>query len=159
MSDNSHTKQAIGGHKMKRHIKITGFTILFAALAFSAAWSAGTQEVRLGDRLLLRVRCASGGYTIDQRVNELQLRANNLLQDGKDVIAFSVRKSGTDSNIYANSTFFMTVSPADAKANGTTSEKLANIWAERLRVIFPKSSPDKPGVGRPGQVGAPGNAH
>ena len=144
---------------MKKHITIAVFTILLAALACSVAWSEGTREVRLGNYLLLRVRCPAGGYTIDERVNALQLRANDLLADGRNVSAFTVRKAGTDSNIYADNTLFMTVGIADAKANGTTSEKLANIWAERLRSIYPISTSDKPGVGRPGQVGAPGNAH
>jgi len=143
---------------MKKHITITVFTILLATLPCSIAWSQGTREVRLGDYLLLRVRCPAGGYTIDERVNALQLRANNLLKGGKEYSTFTVRKAGKDCNIYVDDTFFMTVGPGDAKANGTTTEQLANIWAERLRAIFPKSTPDKPGVGRPGQVGAPGNA-
>lgn len=143
---------------MKKYITITVVTILLATLACSVAWSEGTREVRLGNYLLLRVRCAAGGYTIDERVNALQLRANNLLKAGKEYSTFTVRKAGNDFNIYAEDVFFMTVTPADAQANGTTSELLANIWAERLRTIFPKSTPDKPGVGRPDQLGAPGNA-
>jgi len=73
-------------------------------------------------------------------------------------MAVSVKKSGNDINIYTDDIFFMTVTPDDAKANSTTTEKLADTWAERLRVRFPKSTPDKPGVGRPDQTGAPGNA-
>lgn len=144
---------------MSKRIKITVFSIVLAALTCSIALSEGTHEVRLGDYLLLRVRCAAGGYTIDERVNALQLRSNDLLIDGRNISTFTVRKAGTDSNIYADNTFFMTVGPADAKANGTTSEKLANIWAERLRSVYPLSTADKPGVGMPGHVGAPGNAH
>ncbi len=158
MSDNSHTQQSIEGLTMKKHINITVFTVLLAALACSIAWSDGPREVRLGNELLLRVRCAAGGYSVDERADALQSRANNLLQGGKNVRAFSVRRAGTDSNIYADDKFFMTVTPADAKANGTTSETLANIWAERLRLIYPKSTPDMAGVGRPGQVDAPDNA-
>ncbi|MCL5104264.1 MAG: hypothetical protein M1133_09130 [Armatimonadetes bacterium] len=143
---------------MKKHVTITILTILLATLACSVAWSEDTREVRLGNYLLLRVRCAAGGYTVDERVAALQQRANNLLKAGKEYSTFTVRKSGNDANIYVDDTFFMTVGPADAEANGTTSEKLANTWAERLRNIFPRSTPDKPGVGRPGQEGAPGNA-
>ena len=143
---------------MKKYVTITFLTILLATLACSFAWSEGTREVRLGDYLLLRVRCAAGGYTIDERVNALQLRANNLLKGGRKYSSVTVRNAGKDSNIYVDDTFFMTVTSADAKMNGTSSEKLANIWAERLRGILPKSTPDKPGVGRPDQKDAPGNA-
>ena len=143
---------------MRKNITMTVVIILLTVLACSIAWSQDTQEVRIGDYLLLRVRCPAGGYSIDERVAALQQRTNNLLKGDKEYSTFSVKKSGTDANIYAEDMFFMTVTPADAKANGTTAEKLANIWAERLRVRFAKSTPDKPGVGRPGQVGAPGNA-
>ena len=143
---------------MRKNIMMTVVIILLTVLACSIAWSEDTREVRIGDYLLLRIRCAAGGYTVDERVAALQQRVNNLLRGGKQYSTISVRKSGTDANIYADDVFFMTVTPADGKANGTTAEKLANVWAERLRDLFPKSTPDKPGVGRPGQVGAPGNA-
>ena len=147
-----------GGTEMKKSITMIVASILLTLLACSIAWSEDVREVRIGDYLLLRIRCPAGGFSVDERVAALQQRANNLLKGGKEYSTFSVRTSGTDANIYAEDVFFMTVTPADAKANGTTAEKLANIWAERLRVRFAKSTPDKPGVGRPGQVGAPGNA-
>jgi hypothetical protein len=143
---------------MRKNITMAIVVILLTVLACSIAWSQDTQEVRIGDYLLLRVRCPAGGYSILERVAALQQRANNMLKAGKEYSTFAVRKSGSDANIYADDVFFMTVGPGDAKANGTTVEKLANIWAARLRGLFPKSTPDKPGVGRPGQVGAPGNA-
>jgi hypothetical protein len=105
------------------------------------------------------VRCGTGGFSIDERVNAIQLRANDLLRANKTTMEFSVRMSGADANIYADGTLFMTVTVDDAKANGgDTTEALANTWAQRLRTVFPKSTPDKPGVGRPDQAGAPGNA-
>jgi hypothetical protein len=143
---------------MKKNITMTVAIILLTVLACSIAWSQDVREVRIGDYLLLRVRCAAGGYTIDERVAALQQRANNLLKGGKEYSTFSVRKFGKCANIYAEDVSFMTVTPGDAKANNTTPMKLAKIWAARLRNLFPKSTPDKPGVGRPGQEGAPGNA-
>ena len=144
---------------MNKRIIVTIFTVLLATLANTMVWSEGTREVRLGEYLLLRVRCAAGGFSVDERVNTLQLRANELLRDGKQYATFTVKKSGNDANIYADDSLFMTVGPCDAVANGTTSEKLANIWAQRLRDIFPRSTPDKPGVGRADQPGATGNAN
>jgi len=143
---------------MKKHFAITMTAILAATLAYSMAWSETTNEVRLGDYLILRVRCAAGGFTIDERVNALQLRANDMLRANKTTMKFTVAMSGSDANIYADDTLFTTVTVDDARANGDTSEKLANIWAERLRTVFKRSTPDKPGVGRPDQAGAPGNA-
>jgi hypothetical protein len=140
--------------------KITGTalaTILLTVLACAIAWSGDAREVRIGNYLLLRIRCAAGGYSVDERAAALQQRANNLLNGGKEYSTFSVSKFGKAVNIYAENVFFMTVTPADAQANGTTPMKLARIWAARLRDLFPKSTPDKPGVGRPGQESPPGS--
>jgi len=143
---------------MKKCIAIPVVTLILAMLACSIAWSEEPQEVRIGSFVLLRIRCAAGGYSIAERANAIQMRANNLLRGGKEYGKVTVKKSGKDANIYVDGTFFMTVGPGDARANHTTPMKLANIWAERLRVMLPKSTPDKPGVGRPGQEGAPRNA-
>jgi len=146
---------------MKRNNTLIAVTVLMALatmLVCSTVWAADSRQVWMGNSLVLRVRSDSRDYTVAQRVYALQLRANTLLERGANLPAFTVRKSGSDSNIYAGSTFFMTVSRADGWANGTTSAKLAKIWAKRLRTILPGITMYKPGVGRPGQVGAPGNA-
>jgi hypothetical protein len=145
---------------MNRKITIA-FVILMAMatmLLCSAVLAADNRQVWMGNSLVLRVRSGAGSYTAAQRVNALQLRANALLQDGKDIPKFTVRKSGTDSCIYADNTFFMSVTPADGRANGVSSAALAKNWAGRLRSILPQITMYKPGVGRPGQVGARGNA-
>ena len=146
---------------MKTNITLIAVTILMAMatmLLCSTVWAADSRQVWLANSLVLRVRSDSGGYTVAQRVHDLQLRSNLLLQDGNDLPRFTVKKSGTDRNIYADNAFFMTVSPADGRANGTTCAKLASNWAGRLGNILPGVTMYKPGVGRPGQVGAPGNA-
>jgi len=139
-------------------VAVATLTAIMALLLCSTVWAADSREVWLGNSLLLRVRTAAGGYTIEQRVGAIQRRANLLLQLGNNLPKITVRKSGDSANIYAGDTLFMTVTPADGRTNSTTSMKLANIWAGRLRDILPRITMDKPGVGRPGQVGAPGNA-
>ena len=135
---------------MKRLIAIGTITILLGALACSIGLSQGTGQVWLGGFPLLRIRCAAGGYTIDQRVDALQARANNLLELENGVSAVTVRKSGADAIIYTDSTLFVTVTTADARANASTTEELASIWAQRLRANLPQATLEKPGVGLPG---------
>ncbi len=145
---------------MKRQFKITVLTILLAALTCCAAWSNEPREVRLGDFLLLRVRCPAAGFTIDQRADAIQQRANDLLRAGKTSIALNITVSGNDTIIYTDGILFATVTPADATANGTpNTQELAFTWAERLRTRFPKSTPWKPGVGRPDQRPGQNKAH
>lgn len=134
---------------MKRLVAIAAVTVLLATLACSIARAQGMGEVYLGGFLLLRVRCAAGGYTVDQRVSALQMRANDLLQLGRGIAIVSVKKSGKDACIYSDADLFMTVTPADARASGTTTESLARTWAQRLRTILPQATPEKPDVGMP----------
>ena len=126
---------------MKKSITMTVVVLLLTVLACSTAWSQDAREVWIGGYLLLRVRCPAGGYSIAERVAALQERANILLGTNKPTMKFSVKKFGTDANIYADATLFMTVTPADAKTNGTTSAKLADVWAARLRDLYPKAIP------------------
>lgn len=135
---------------MNRTIRLITVAIFLILPACSTVWPAGSGDVWLGNSLVLRVRSDAGGYTVAQRVDALQLRANDLLKSGKDIPTITVRKSGKDAIVYAGDTLFVTVTPADAQANGTTTEKLANIWAGRLRAILPGITMYKPGVGSPG---------
>ena len=149
---------------MNRNITAVALVALVALVATMAmlfcpvVWAADTGQVWLGNSLVLRVRNDAGGYTAAQRVNALQLRANGLLQDGKNLPKITVRKTGKDSSIYTDNALFMTVTSADGRANGATSAKLAGVWAARLRAALPGVTMYKPDVGRPGQRGAPGNA-
>lgn len=134
---------------MQQRIAIIFAVAIVVVLACSIASPAATGDVWLGSHLLLRIRTAAGGYSIEQRVDAIQLRANNLLQEDKVVSAVTVQKSGYDANIYTDGELFMTVTAADARANGTTVEALANQWAQRIKRILPQVSQVKPGVGPP----------
>ena len=124
---------------MNRNITLVALAALLAIMALLVCSSVQAQDSRqvwLGGSLLLRVRCAAGGYTIEQRADAIQQRANLLLQLGDNLPKITVRKSGADSDVYAGGTLFLTVTSADGKANGTTSASLANTWATRLRDII-----------------------
>lgn len=145
---------------MKRNITAVTFAVLVAlaaTLLCSTVLAADSRQVWMGNSLVLRVRNDAGGFTAAQRVSALQGRANLLLQDGNNLPIFTVRRSGADSDIFSDDTLFMTVTPADGRANGTTSFMLANIWAQRLRSILPGITMYKPGVGT-AHLTRPGNA-
>lgn len=134
---------------MKKRALIATAVTLLVALSCSIAWSQSSSgEVYLAGFMLLRIRCGAGPYTLEDRVSKLQHRANDLLELGKHVTAFTVKKTGSDVAIYADKDIFLTVAPGDAKANGTTVGSLAQTWAQRIREIYPQATPEKPGVGR-----------
>jgi hypothetical protein len=116
-------------------ITIMAILTMFSASAVLAATD--SRQVWLANSPVLRIRNDAGGYSASQRVNALQLRANALVSDTSNTPVFTVRKYGNDANIYADNNFFMTVTPADARANMTTTEELANTWARRLAIALP----------------------
>ncbi len=55
----------------------------------------------------------------------------------KNLPVFTALKSGMDYNIYADNKLFLTVTYADAQANGISPEKLADTWVRRLNETLP----------------------
>jgi len=111
--------------------------VLATLLLSTSAWTADSRQVWLANSPIMKVQNDAGGYSVEQRVSDLQLRANDLLPFGKNTPIFSIMKSGKDSNIYADKEFLMTVTSQDARAHGTTSAKLAKIYADRLSNVIP----------------------
>ncbi|NLN75279.1 MAG: hypothetical protein GX139_03080 [Armatimonadetes bacterium] len=128
---------------MTRVLATISAAALLAGLACSTAQCQQGGEVYLGGFMLLRIRSAAGGYTAEQRVNALQSRANGLLQLGAGIPKIYTMRAGKDYNVYTDRALFITVTEVDARANRTTTQKLAAIWANRLRTILPQATPEK----------------
>ncbi len=135
---------------MVRILATISALILLIALTGSIAQSQQDGTVYLGGFMLLRMRTPAGGFSAEQRAAALQMRANALLQLGKGIPKVTTVRAGKDVNILTDRNLFVTVTQADARANRTTVDKLAAIWANRLRTILPQATPEKPGVGLSG---------
>lgn len=128
---------------MNKLMVIAVVAVLMIVSAVSAFAADG--DVMIANFLFLRIRCAAGGYTIEQRADAIQARANELLTlDGIDLSTVTVSKVGTEAVIYVGDMVLVTVHECDARANKTTPEKLANIWANRFREIYPNVVPKLP---------------
>lgn len=132
--------------------------LLIAAVLVAAATSLPAQpqngepgDVWVGGYYLLTIRTPAAGFSVAQRAAQLQGRINDLLRGQKTSLAVTVIRSGSNASVYAGGRLLATATPADARASRTTPYKLATLWARRLAVVFPKATPDKPGVGRPRQ--------
>lgn len=118
---------------------------LMLVMIVAPAALADVGEVWMSDFLLLRVRCPVAGYSVEERVAEIENRANDLLfLDGIDLSKVRVEKKGQDAVIFAGDAVLITVTQCDAKANKTTPQKLATAWVQRLREIYPDVVPKKP---------------
>jgi hypothetical protein len=68
---------------------------------------------------------------------------NDLLAYSSKIPSVDVRKSRGKVSIFGDGKIFLTVTAADARVSNTTVDKLARLWAQRLRTILPKATPVK----------------
>lgn len=125
---------------MKKLTATLLITILITALTCSFA-QAAEGDIWLAGYLLLTLKTPAEAKAFQQRVDIVQLRANDLLEYSSKLPSVGVKKSRGQVNIVAGGKVFLTVTPADASVNKTTVDKLANSWAQRLRTILPKATP------------------
>jgi hypothetical protein len=136
----------------------TGLTLLVASLIGGAGLTiaaqatpelgeparvqADTGEITFSGKLLFRIRTAAGGYTPQQRAEEVKERLIPILSMQEllpDEIRVVQEKPKGDAAIYVRDRLLITVDPAMARANGNGDPlDLANVWAERVRHILPQ---------------------
>jgi len=120
-------------------------TVVVLIVVFCALASAEEGDVMIADFKWLRIRCPAAGYSIAQRADAIQARANNLLSlSGLNLSTVIVRMEGTDAVIYADGKLLATVGWCDARANDTTPEALAQVWAQKFKEIYPNVVPRPP---------------
>ena len=99
--------------------------------------------IRLDGKALMRFRSAAGGYTAVQRCDMVQSRlvtASSGLDYGS-LTSVTTAAVGGDSVIYLAGQQLVTVTRADARANGSESAvDLANSWATNLRQALATTS-------------------
>ena len=139
---------------MRRTIAVAMAAAVLTMMVSSGCFAAAV-DVMMADFLLLRMRCPAGGYTVEERASEVEARANILLVlDGFDLSTIRVETVGADTVLYAGGRLLVTVDECTARANDTTPQRLADLWAERLRKIYPQVVPKKPLTqARPGAGG------
>lgn len=97
-------------------------------------------DVVVGNELVLRIRVAGGGMTIEERRDIVTQRINELLGsapfDPSDVKVTTVNKATV---IMVGDKMIVTVDKETAEINKTTPQKLAEAWAATLRRVIPKA--------------------
>lgn len=124
---------------------ITLLAAFAVVLGIAAPVAAQDNEVVMGNYLLLRIRCASGGYSVQERTEIIQRRANNVLTYGRyNVNDISTKPVGSEVAVYVGDELLITADWCEARANRTTPAGLAKVWAARLREILPLARPRTP---------------
>jgi hypothetical protein len=127
---------------LKKLTVVLLITVLLAGLTCSLA-QAAAGDIWLAGYLLLTLKTPNDAKAFQQRVDTVQLRANDLLAFSSTIPSVDVRKSGGKVSIFADNKVFLTVTADDARVNKTTVDKLARSWAQRLRKILPDATPVK----------------
>ncbi len=116
-------------------------------LAFAVPlFAANPGDVLVGDEVVLRIRFPAGGYTVEQRADQVMLRINNLLGarpfSPSDV---KVAQQNGEWVVLIGNELIITADSATAQYNHSTPQQLAEMWAQNLRIAIPKAK--NPSVG------------
>ncbi|MFN3286216.1 MAG: hypothetical protein ACK45F_08040 [bacterium] len=127
-----------------RNVLLTVATVV--GLAMGVVWGQVQQPevgaIYLCNEVALRVRTAAGGLSLGDRREAIRLRIVRAY--GRETVTASnirLSRQGGDWVIAVGATTLVTVTEADGRANGTTAEGLARVWAERLRALLPRCAP------------------
>lgn len=97
-------------------------------------------DVVIGNELVLRIRSASAGLSIEERRDIVTQRLGELLGSApfnpSDVKVTTVNKATV---IMVGEKMIVTVDKETAAINKTTPQKLAEAWAANLRRVIPKA--------------------
>ncbi|GBD29901.1 hypothetical protein HRbin32_00993 [bacterium HR32] len=135
---------------MKRGIlSLLAVSIVATGAAWAQVEDPNVGAIYLCNEVALRIRVPAGGLSVDQRREAVRLRIVRAYAT-EAVTASNIRLSpqGNDWVIAVGRTTLLTVTEADARANGTTTAALAQAWAARLRDLMPRCKPQPLPPGR-----------
>lgn len=108
------------------------------AIAFTMA-----ERVVVANELIAIARVPAGGLTPDERIDEINDRLAYIIgfeRLSPDNISAIIAPGGSRA-IMVGRSLLMTVTPADARANGTTVAGLTREWLQNIREILPEARP------------------
>jgi hypothetical protein len=124
--------------------------ILLAA-AMGAAPAVRAQEgagpITLGGVAVLQFRAPAGGFTPKERALQLQERVVEILSRPDlrpEDVRLVTNEGGRSVTIWVGDLPLVTATEADARANASTPEQLAAIWAENFRRGYAEARPIRP---------------
>jgi hypothetical protein len=128
---------------MKRlALALTLSVALLALFATVAGAFTMSQKIVVADQLVAITRVPAGGFTPDQRIDRVNERLAVILGYTLSPRRIRAEWVGRDMAITVDHRLLVTVTPADARANGTTVETLAHYWLANLREALPEAAPD-----------------
>ena len=128
---------------MKQVPAVSTIGVLPALLALPAlsairAIAHPSGEMFIGYQVVLRIRSAAGGMSIQERVDQVITRLNKRLGSRAfDPTLITVRRHGGEYAVMHGDSLIVTADSKTAAYNKTSSEKLAKQWAANLKRVIP----------------------
>lgn len=128
---------------MKQLSAILMLAVLLALLALPAlaairATAHPSGEMIIGYQVVLRIRNAAGGMSVQQRVDQVTTRLNRRLGSRDfDTKMITVRKYGSEYAVMHGDSLIATADSKTAAYNKSSSKELANQWAVNLKRVIP----------------------
>jgi hypothetical protein len=114
--------------------------LVLAAAAGGAAGAQGDPDlgaVYVCNEVLIRIRTEAAGQSLEQRREAVRLRLVQAYATQRTAPAdVTLRQVPGGWAIYVGGQLRVTVTPQDARANGTTEAALARLWAARVRDLL-----------------------
>jgi hypothetical protein len=134
-----------------KRLALTMFAVAVFVTVFASYAGAFTmsQRVVVSGQLIAIARVPAGGYSADERINQVNERLAYIL--GYEPLApryIHVRAMCDGSRaIMVGDRLLITVTAADARANNTTIARLTEVWLARAREAIPQARPNANLVG------------
>lgn len=115
----------------------------------------GQEDANLGaiylcNEVVLRIRAAAAGQTVEQRREAVRLRlVQAYATERMSPENITLRQVPGGWAIYVGQQLIITVTPQDGQANRTTADALAQTWLARLRDLLPRCRLEAPPGVRP----------
>ncbi|MHB1457353.1 MAG: hypothetical protein ACYC0V_10615 [Armatimonadota bacterium] len=126
--------------------KVMGVIVLLLMMVIPSFGIGQDGEVIIGQQLILRIRFAAGGYSIQQRADAVTVRLNEYL--GVKPFNPSMVKVANVNGEYCvmiGSDLIITADKDTARYNQATPKQLAEMWASNIRRVLPKAKAEKDG--------------
>ncbi len=116
--------------------------VMIAAFASFAGAFTMSEKVVVANELIAIARVPAGGFTPQERIDRVNERLAYILgfEPLNPGSIYAVRDGGSRI-IMVGDTQLITVTPADARANGTTVSQLTSAWLQNAREALPQARP------------------
>lgn len=126
--------------------RILGVIVLFFVMIIPSFGIGQDGEVIIGQQMILRIRFAAGGYSIQQRADEVTVRLNEYLGVKPfDPSMVKVANVNGEYCVMIGSDLIITADKDTARYNQATPKQLAEMWASNIRIAIPKAKAGKGG--------------